>query len=137
MKKHAFPKKAKLCGQLRIEQLYKNGRNVVVAPLRFTFRKMDKDPSAEPVKVLVWAAKRLFKRANERNRIRRLIREAYRLNADIVKIPFAKTNETLLLAVNYIEKTELPYKTIETAMIQGLRLIVERLNRQKKSADNA
>ena len=127
MKKFAFPKSAKLCGQLLIQSLYKTGRNVVVPPLRFTFRKEAKDETGEPVKVLVWAGKRLFKRANRRNRLKRLLREAYRLNACGLKEKVSRTDYTVVVAINYIEKKELPYKIIETAMTKGLSTIAERL----------
>ncbi len=128
MKKYAFPKSAKLCGQLRIKSLYEKGRNVVVPPLHFTFRITDKDLSGEPVKVLVWAKKRLFKRANKRNRIKRLLREAYRLNNEALRLTAENSNCTLQLAINYINKEEVPYRDIETSMIKGLAIVAKRLN---------
>ena len=69
-----FPKHSKLCGQMRIAQLYHEGKRFVVWPLRVTYQAVEDD-----TQVLIWAPKSLFKHAVDRNHMRRLMREAYRL----------------------------------------------------------
>lgn len=77
---NTFPKQNKLCGQERIAQLYKQGKRFTSWPLRVTYM-----PSNSPnSQVLVWAPKSLFKHAVQRNHLRRLMREAYRLHQDIL-----------------------------------------------------
>ena len=109
---NTFPKHSKLCGQLRIARLYKEGKRFVAWPLRVTYQ-----PSEEETKVLIWAPKSLFKRAVKRNHLRRLMREAYRLHQSELKGNY-------ILAFNYMDKEEQPYQVIEKAIKKALRKIV-------------
>ncbi|MBQ6790306.1 MAG: ribonuclease P protein component [Paludibacteraceae bacterium] len=111
---NSFPKQNKLCGQLRIAQLYKEGKRFTAWPLRVTY--MPIADTQLPTQVLVWAPKSLFKKAVQRNRLRRLMREAYRLNQDILQAPY-------LLAFNYMDKEEHPYPVIEKAITKALKKI--------------
>ena len=91
--------------------MYKDGERFTAWPLRVTWQ-----PTEGETQVLVWAPKSLFKRAVKRNRLRRLMREAYRLNQDIL-------SSHCLLAFNYIDKEEQPYETIEKAVCKALKKI--------------
>lgn len=124
---HTFPKTEKLCGRLRIDRLYKEGGHFNAYPLRVTFRIMPE--SSEPVQVLVWAPKSLFKRANKRNRIRRLMREAYRLNAISLKRHCAEAGCSMQIAFNYLSPELCDYPFIEKAMKKAV-------NRLDKEFDN-
>jgi ribonuclease P protein component len=70
-----------------------------------------------PTEVLVWAPKSLFKHAVDRNRLRRLMREAYRLNKQVL----LDTDKHYHLALNYIDKEMQEYKTINKAMVKILK----------------
>lgn len=105
-----FPKHNKLCGQLRIAALYKEGKRFVSWPLRVTYM-----PTEGDTQVLIWAPKSLFKRAVKRNRLRRLMREAYRLNQELLG------EEHYQIAFNYMDKEEQPFAVIEKAVCKALR----------------
>lgn len=115
-----FPKAEKLCGQTRIEQLYHHGKRFVVWPLRVTYLPTDDTPT----EVLIWAPKSLFKHAVDRNRLRRQMREAYRLNKQIL----ADTGKTYQIAFNYMEKEKHDYRVIDKAMRRALK----RLSQQEE-----
>jgi len=131
---NGFPKHNRLCGQVRVAQLYKEGKRFVVWPLRVTYQPIAKseelrEKSEEPrakrqetrdnTQVLVWAPKSLFKRAVKRNRLRRLMREAYRLNQNLLG------EQHYLIAFNYIDKEEQPFATINKAICKSLKKISE------------
>ena len=124
---NSFPKQNKLCGQLRIAQLYKEGKRFTAWPLRVTYMPIAN--SQEPTQVLVWAPKSLFKKAVQRNRLRRLMREAYRLNQNILQqngLTAERSNSPqggLLIAFNYMDKEEHPYPVIEKAISKALKKI--------------
>lgn len=107
---NCFPKHNKLCGQLRIAALYKEGKRFVSWPLRVTYM-----PTEGDTQVLIWAPKSLFKRAVKRNRLRRLMREAYRLNQELLG------EEHYQIAFNYMDKEEQPFAVIEKAVCKALR----------------
>lgn len=108
--KHTFPKTEKLCGQLHIKQLYATGKHFVVWPLRITYAPAEDDTT----QVLIWASKSLFKHAVDRNRLRRQMREAYRLQKHLLG------NTQYRIAVNYIDRQKQDYATIERAMRKAL-----------------
>lgn len=106
-----FPKHSRLCGQLRIQQLYKEGQRFVAWPLRVTYLP------DEETQVLVWAPKSLFKHAVDRNHLRRLMREAYRLNQDLLGDTHCR------IAFNYMDKEAKDFATIEKAVCKALKKI--------------
>ena len=130
---NSFPKQNKLCGKLRIEQLYREGKRFVAWPLRVTWQEITNTPSTtHNTQVLVWAPKSLFKHAVQRNRLRRLMREAYRLHQDILSAKRSVSGSDLssvspqgglLIAFNYIDKDEQPFAVIEKAVCKALKKI--------------
>ena len=71
---YTFPKEEHLCRKKLIEELFgKQGSSFGVYPLRIVWLKSEA-PSAAPPQVLISVSKRTFKRAVDRNRLKRLIR---------------------------------------------------------------
>ena len=70
--------------------------------------------------MLIWAPKSLFKRANQRNSLRRIIRESYRLNSIPLKQKCEEKSITFNLAFNYIAKEKLSFIQTEKAMKKAI-----------------
>jgi ribonuclease P protein component len=66
-----FLKKEHLCGEIRINKLFSNGKAFIVYPLRVVY-SVEQNSTDVPVKVLVSVPKKRFKRAVKRNRLKRL-----------------------------------------------------------------
>lgn len=85
MKTNGFPKPEHLTLQRDIDALFAGGSLSAVAfPVRAVWREVEWDGHGPRVKVLVSVSKRKFKHAVDRNRAKRQIREAYRLNKHIL-----------------------------------------------------
>ena len=82
---------------------------------------------SEPSSVLVSVPKKRFKRAVKRNRLKRLMREAYRLN----KIPLIEKLEEkqmqIHIAFNYVSNDVLDFPTIEKKMLLSLQKLMEKV----------
>ena len=100
---------------MRIQALYKEGKRFVAWPLRVSYMPT---PEATTTQVLIWAPKSLFKHAVDRNRMRRLMREAYRTQKDLLP-----TDRHYQIAFNYMDKTEQSLPVIEKAMRKAMRTI--------------
>lgn len=74
-----YSKKDKLKSKKLIEQLFTQGKAVTAYPLRLVYIKTELENGLQ-LKTGVSVSKRLHKTAVSRNRIKRLLREAYRLN---------------------------------------------------------
>ena len=78
---HTLPKSERLCSRKALQRLFGNERrSISVFPVRAVFAD-----SQEPgVRIMVSVSKRHFKRAVRRNRVKRQLREAYRLNKQLL-----------------------------------------------------
>lgn len=120
---YKFPKEERLCSKKLIEQLFREGSSFNLYPLRFILVKQ-----AQPVfilpQVLISVPKRIFKKAVDRNRLKRQVREAYRLHKHILQI--SGLSSIQMLGILYIAKEKKPFKIIEKKLISGLeRSLIE------------
>lgn len=122
-KKFIFPKKEHLCGEIRIGKLFVEGTAFIVYPLRVVYRISDE--TDVPVRVMVAAPKKRFKSAVKRNRLKRLMRESYRLNKSILIDKCIEKNINIQIAFNYVADVELDFKTIQAKMRSALTKISE------------
>lgn len=73
-----FPKSEKLKSRTLIQLLFSEGKSVSQFPVTLVYAPAGLENNI-PAQAGVSVSKRNFKRANKRNRIKRLLREAYRL----------------------------------------------------------
>ena len=78
---HTLAKEERLCSRKVLEELFGGGHQSVSAfPIRAVFMPSEQ----EGVRIMVSVSKRYFKRAVKRNRIKRQLREAYRLQKELL-----------------------------------------------------
>lgn len=76
------------------------------------------EPEKEPVKVLFSVSKRNFRRAVHRNRIRRLMREAWRRHQKPIRKLSADKQKTIHIALVFSRREMPDYASIENKIIQ-------------------
>lgn len=112
--KFTFNNKEKLKGEKLIAQLFAEGQSVAAYPLRLVYLKTTFEDSVK-VKAGVSVSKRNFKKAVDRNRIKRLMREAYRLQKSAY---FNNFSGSYALMILYIGKDGTDFETISLKMNQ-------------------
>lgn len=87
MKQFTLHKGERLKKRSAIEDLFQKGKTFTLYPLRIYYLPaQNKEPEESALKAGFAVSKRYFKKAVDRNRIKRLIREGYRLQ----KLPLQK-----------------------------------------------
>lgn len=77
--RNTFTKDERLRSRKLIEKIIAEGKSISLNPFRLSWTATELD-TAFPVQMAIAVPKRFFKRAVDRNRIKRLIREVYRKN---------------------------------------------------------
>jgi ribonuclease P protein component len=122
-RRFTFPKEEHLCRKKLIDELFgKQSSSFGVYPLRMVWVKAEA-PLATPPQVLISVSKRGFKRAVDRNRLKRLIREAYRLNKYRL-LGQPNGQNIALLGILYTGKEKSPFALVEKKLISALQRLV-------------
>jgi len=113
-----YTKKDKLKSKKVINQLFTEGKSVSVYPLKLVYLKTKYEDNSI-IKTSVSVSKRLHKTAVARNRIKRLLREAYRLNKPLF---FNNSTTSYAFMILYLSKDGTTFEELNTKM----KLLLER-----------
>ncbi len=108
-----FDKAQRLHSKKRIETLFRQGKSFLVFPLSVRYIIKNGEGSTE---ILVVCPKRYQKLAVNRNRIKRLIRENYRLNSIELKTLAKQKGLNIDFSVSYVHKEMSNFVLIEKKM---------------------
>jgi len=111
-----FGKSERLCSKKLIKELFNRGSSFYTHPFKVIFLP---NPDQEVVQhqLLISVPKRNFKKAVDRNKIKRRIKEAYRLNKKHFPVD---ANNPLMIAYIYTAKESLKYELIQEKLKNSL-----------------
>lgn len=103
-----FGKDYKLCSQKVIQSIFDEKKSVKAYPflIHYSLLPLTSDASFQ---ITVSAPKRNFKKAHDRNRIKRLMREAIRKNKLILEPFLLENKKQVALFMIYTAREEIPY----------------------------
>ncbi len=107
-----FPRKEKLKSEILIRAVFEEGKSISSYPLKLIYLVI-KDPAKVKIQCGVTVPKRNFKSAVKRNRIKRLLREAYRLNKEEI---FNNIEGSFAFLFLYLGKEMPEYQEVEKHM---------------------
>lgn len=110
--KQTFRKSERLHSKKLIEELFESGKSIRQSPyvLRYLWHPFEK---GEVVQIAISIPKKNVRRAVDRNRLKRQLREAYRLNKERLISRVAQQDKGLALFLIYTGKEKENYKFLE------------------------
>ena len=125
---NSFKKEERLCNVKLIDKLYHNGSSFLVYPFRIIWLAADSDLPF-PAQILISIPKKRFKKAVDRNLLKRRIREIYRLNKSEMLYPFLnQRSEKIILAINYIGNEISEYASLEKKFISAIQRLKKNIS---------
>lgn len=113
--KQNYPNSEKLKSQKHIDLLFSAGKSVSKYPLRLVYIPLDATVDTG-LHFGVSVSKRYFKRANKRNYFKRVLREVYRKNKEIIYNAIG--DKPFAMMFFYQTKDKLSYQEIEQKTLE-------------------
>jgi ribonuclease P protein component len=117
MSSQTFPKSERLYQQKVIQELFKKGSSLFVFPFKVLYLTQPTPQERFPA-VLVSVAKKNFKKAHDRNRLKRQIKEAYRLQKAHF---FHQPRPITAIALIFVGKEHQKYEFLQRKLAQVLQ----------------
>ena len=118
-----FSKEERLCSRRLINRLYAEGNRLMAFPfsVQWHFEQLE-----VPCQIMIVAPKRRFHHAVDRNRVKRLTRECYRLHKARL-YTFLEENkiEGITLSLVYVDSSILPFDTLMKKMDKLIEQLIK------------
>ncbi len=124
--KYTFPKTVRLHLRNEVAQVFAQGQSIFQFPFRAVFMIVEKPNPESPFQVLLNVSKRKFKRAVDRNTVKRKMRESFRLQQEVLQKISVDTQHQLLIAIMYIDAKHNDYEVYHKSMHKLLQKMVDK-----------
>ncbi len=127
----SLPKAFKLCSLKKIEQLFAQGKLIKAYPIRLMYiidECAQSEESEAPFQVLFSAPKRRFKRAHDRNYIKRLMREVLRKNKATLIALLQANNKKLVFSLTFVADERPTLQLLEQKLCKALDQLIKEIN---------
>ena len=124
-----FGRGQKLKSRKQIQELFTGGNSFFAHPVKLIWMVGGQSSDGQKTSKLltgVSVSKRNFKKATDRNRIKRLLRESYRLNKQELESAFENKSSSLLLFLIYVDKTLPNFDQLQQKVAHCLSLLKDK-----------
>ena len=115
-----------MCSKKQIDGLFTKGTSITSFPIKVIFYETAVE-FVNPCQVMFVVPKRIFKRAHDRNKTKRRLREAYRLNKTHFYEMLKNNNKKVIFSFIYISKKIASYEEIEKSTLTALKKMAGQL----------
>jgi len=123
-----FTKQERLCSKKQIDLLFLKGNTAAAHPLKLIFIETELG-YVKPCQAMFVVPKRSFKKAHDRNKLKRRMREAYRLNKEPFYEMLKAKDKKMIMCFLFVGKKTAEYKEIERSTIAHFKKIEATLNK--------
>lgn len=134
-KENIFSKEERICNEIEITRLFEQGESFICYPVRVVWLE-DKEETSKIVKVLISVSKKKLRHAVDRNHVKRLVREAYRLNKTVFVNTIAETKISLSICFIWLPSDLVDFKKVDRKMTDALARISQKISKQSVSPGN-
>jgi ribonuclease P protein component len=121
MEEYKLTKAERLSNRSHIDALFKKGNpSFHVAPFRFVWIRPETIDGDSFCQIIIICPKKRYKRAHTRNRIRRQIRELYRLNKNPLLEKLKSANNKIALGIFYQGADEMDFQITKDIFVSAL-----------------
>lgn len=131
--KHTLGKTERLKSRKQIDSLFANAQAFTAFPVKVIFTIRDSTSDNAAVQIGVTASARNFKHAADRNRIKRLLREAYRLQKQELMDTATAKGKQLSVFFLYLDKQLPTYDMLYDKMRYCLKRLRKKLEEEQAS----
>jgi len=121
-------KEERLKSNLSIQALLKQGKVVSSFPLKIYWDFSPDTHQKYPVRAAITVPKRKFRRAVDRNLMKRRLREAYRMNKHVLYETLDQHQQKIQLIILLLSDEFIPYGQLEKGMQKILHQLVNKLS---------
>ncbi|MEN8856683.1 MAG: ribonuclease P protein component [Flavobacteriaceae bacterium] len=120
--KRTLGKQERLKSRKLIGKLFEEGTSIKIFPLRMVYLKSD-PTSKFPIQASFSVPKRNFKKAVDRNQVKRLLREAYRLEKEIL---YNDLETPYVFMITFIDKKKPLFSDVQQKIRELLTLFIQK-----------
>jgi ribonuclease P protein component len=126
LKQFSYNKKEKLKSRKQLEALFTSGENLIVFPIKIFFHKTSGQDNN--IQAGVGVSRKNFRKAVARNRIKRLLREAYRTEKTVLLNYLHQNKIQIALFFLYIDKSLPEFDLLKEKMQQAIEKLIKTLD---------
>ena len=130
---YSFHKKEHLKSKKLISLLFRESESIVIFPLRLSWINIDRKDSPFRYSAGFAVSRKNFPKATSRNRIKRIMREAYRLNKHKLDELVQVNDPGFAFMFLYIGRESSDFKSIDRVIKQIFRKFAGRVNKNAQS----
>jgi ribonuclease P protein component len=123
--KNTFKKTERLHSKKRIDVLFAGGKHIQAAPLKLIYLLTETELNS-PAQAMFVVPKRLFKKAHDRNKLKRRMKEAYRLTKNNFYSSLNQKNKKVILAFLYTSKKSEDFEVINASLLKLLTNLIHK-----------